>query len=61
MAELTYTLGEHPQIKEFLSVLEHNNLQKQKFLFHKVPPFLITAHNQADFLMQKYPGSIRGI
>lgn len=34
---------------------------KQKFLFHKVPPFLITAHNQADFLMQKYPGSIRGI
>ena len=30
MAELTYTLGEHPQIKELLSVLEQNNLQKQK-------------------------------
>lgn len=30
MAELTYTLGEHPQIIELLSVLEKNNLQKQK-------------------------------
>ena len=30
MAELTYTLGEHPQIIELLSVLEQNNLQKQK-------------------------------
>ena len=30
MAELTYTLGEHPQIMELLSVLEKNNLQKQK-------------------------------
>ena len=34
---------------------------KQKFLFHKIPPFLITAHNQVDFWMQKYPDSIRGI
>lgn len=30
MAELTYTLGEHPQIIELLSVLEKNNLQRQK-------------------------------
>lgn len=30
MEELTYTLGDHPQIIELLSVLEQNNLQKQR-------------------------------
>lgn len=30
MDGLTYTLGELPQIRELLSVLEQNNLQQQK-------------------------------
>ena len=30
MAELTYTLGEHPQIIDLISVLEQSGLQKQK-------------------------------
>lgn len=30
MEELTYTLGNHPQIIELLSVLEQNNLQQQR-------------------------------
>lgn len=30
MAELTYTLGEHPQIKELLSVLEQKTFKSKR-------------------------------